>query len=79
MNKKELLDKAFNEAIVEVNVNSMEGIGIMEEIITTSMNAFATREKVEFKPEEIRATIIAGLETIKQAGDDFTLQTRIMF
>ena len=78
MSKKELLDKAFNEAVTEVNVNSMETDNITEEVLATSMRAFAEREKVDFTEDEIKATIIAGLETMKEVGKDFTYQTKMM-
>ncbi len=78
MSKKELLDKAFNEAVTEVNVNAMETDNITEEVLATSMRAFAEREKVDFTEDEIKATIIAGLETMKEVGKDFTYQTKIM-
>ena len=78
MSKKELSDKAFNEAVTEVNVNAMETDNITEEVLATSMRAFAEREKVDFTEDEIKATIIAGLETMKEVGKDFTYQTKIM-
>ena len=78
MSKKELLDKAFNEAVTEVNVNAMETDNITEEVLATSMRAFAEREKVDFTEDEIKATIIAGLETMKEVGKEFTYQTKIM-
>ena len=78
MSKKELLDKAFNEAVTEVNVNAMETDNITEEVLATSMRAFAEREKVDFTEDEIKATIIAGLETMKEVGKDFTYQTTMM-
>ena len=78
MSKKELLDKAFNEAVTEVNVNAMETDNITEEVLATSMRAFAEREKVDFTEDEIKATIISGLETMKEVGKDFTYQTKIM-
>ena len=78
MSKKELLDKAFNEAVTEVNVNAMETDNITEEVLATSMRAFAEREKVDFTEDEIKATIIAGLETMKELGKDFTYQTKMM-
>ena len=78
MSKKELLDKAFNEAVTEVNVNAMETDNITEEVLATSMRAFAEREKVDFTEDEIKATIIAGLETMKDVGKDFTYQTKMM-
>ena len=78
MSKKELLDKAFNEAVTEVNVYAMETDNITEEVLATSMRAFAEREKVDFTEDEIKATIIAGLETMKEVGKDFTYQTKMM-
>lgn len=78
MSKKELLDKAFNEAVTEVNVNAMETDNITEEVLATSMRAFSEREKVDFTEDEIKATIIAGLETMKEVGKDFTYQTKMM-
>ena len=78
MSKRELLDKAFNEAVTEVNVNAMETDNITEEVLATSMRAFAEREKVDFTEDEIKATIIAGLETMKEVGKDFTYQTKMM-
>ena len=78
MSKKELLDKAFNEAVTEVNVNAMETDNITEEVLATSMRAFAEREKVDFTEDELKATIIAGLETMKEVGKDFTYQTKMM-
>ena len=78
MSKKELLDKAFNEAVTEVNVNAMETDNITEEVLATSMRAFAEREKVDFTEDEIKATIIAGLETMKEVGKAFTYQTKMM-
>ena len=78
MSKKELLDKAFNEAVTEVNVNAMETDNITEEVLATSMRAFAEREKVDFTEDEIKATIIEGLETMKEVGKDFTYQTKMM-
>lgn len=78
MSKKELLDKAFNEAVTEVNVNAMETDNITEEVLATSMRAFAEREKVDFTEDEIKATIIAGLETMKEVGKDFTYRTKMM-
>ncbi len=78
MNKKELLDKAFNEAVTEFNVNAADGKDIIEEIVETSMKAFAEREKVDFTDDEIKATIIAGLNTMKEVGKDFTYQTKMM-
>ena len=56
----------------------MEAENITEEVLATSMRAFAEREKVDFTQDEIKATIIAGLETMKEVGKDFTYQTKMM-
>ena len=42
------------------------------------MKAYAERENVEFTDDEIRATIVAGLETIREAGKDFSYQNKMM-
>lgn len=44
MCKKELLDKAFTEAVTEVNVNMTSDKGVAFEAIETFMKAFAERE-----------------------------------
>ena len=53
MCKKELLDKAFTEAVTEVNVNMMSDKGVAFEAIETFMKAFAEREKADFTDDEI--------------------------
>lgn len=66
MCKKELLDKAFTEAVTEVNVNMTSDKGVAFEAIETFMKAFAEREKADFIDDEIKATIVAGLETFDE-------------
>ncbi len=78
MSKKEMLDKAFRDAVTEVNVNSLGDEDIIEDVLATSMRAYAEREKVDFTDEEIMATIVAGLETLKEAGKDFSYQYKMM-
>ena len=78
MSKKEMLDKAFRDAVTEINVNSIDGEDILEDVLATSMKAYAERENVEFTDDEIRATIVAGLETIRKAGKDFSYQNKLM-
>lgn len=78
MSKKEMLDKAFRDAVTVVDVNAFEGEGIIEEILATSMKAYAEKENVEFTDEEIHATIVAGLESFKAAGKDFSYQNKMM-
>ena len=73
MSKKEMLDKAFRDAVTEINVNSIDDEDILEDVLATSMKAYAERENVEF-----RATIVAGLETIREAGKDFSYQNKMM-
>ena len=62
MCKKELLDKAFTEAVTEVNVNVMSDKEVAFEAIETFMKAFAEREKADFTDDEIKA----GLETFDE-------------
>lgn len=77
MSKKELLDKAFQEGLTFVNANGASS-DVAANIIETAMKAFAERENVSFTDEEIKATIIAGLETIKKVGKDFSYQSKMM-
>ena len=72
-----MLDKAFRDAVTEINVNSIDGEDILEDVLATSMKAYAERENVEFTDDEIRATIVAGLETIRKAGKDFSYQNKM--
>ena len=76
-NKKQLLDYAFEEAVNACHLNGLAP-EVAEEVLTTGMNAYAKREGFEFTAEEVHATIVAGLETINKAGEDFTLQTKTM-
>lgn len=67
MCKKELLDKAFTEAVTELNLNIMAiDKEVASEAIETSMKAFAEREKADFTEDEIKATIVAGLDTFSE-------------
>ena len=67
MCKKELLDKAFTEAVTELNLNIMAiDKEVATEAIETSMKAFAEREKADFTEDEIKATIVAGLDTFAE-------------
>lgn len=66
MSKKELLDKAFRDAVTEVNVNMMSDKDVAYDVIEASMKAFAEREKVDFTDDEIKATIVAGLEAFEK-------------
>lgn len=45
MCKKELLDKAFTEAVTEVNVNMMSDKGVAFEAIETFMKCFCRKRK----------------------------------
>ena len=51
MSKKEMLDNAFRDAVTVVDVNAFEGEGVIEEILATSMRAYAEKENVEFTDE----------------------------
>ena len=76
-NKKQLLDFAFEEAIRTLNVFTLENT-LLKDAIFTSMMGYADRNGYEFTAEEAKATIVAGLETIKKSGADFRIQTWTM-
>ena len=46
MSKKEMLDKASRDAVTEINVNSIDDEDILEDVLATSMKAYAERENV---------------------------------
>ncbi len=75
--KKNFLDFAFEEAITSVNISSIPEEAIMDTLIT-GMHAYADRVGQTFTEEEMKATIIAGLETLKKAGTDFSFQNWTM-
>mgnify|MGYP006956067310 CR=1 FL=1 len=72
-NKKEL----FNEAISTVPYNGMDP-KTATEMVAEAMRNIAKRDYRDFTEDEIQATIIAGFETLKEAGQDFKIQTWIM-
>ena len=76
-NKKELLDNAFNEAISTVPYNGLDP-KTAEEMISEAMRNIAKRDYHDFTEDEIHATIVAGFETLKEAGQDFKIQTWTM-
>lgn len=76
-NKKQILDFAFNEAVSTLNLNSLTK-EVAEEAITTAMFGYAAREGYEFTKEEVKATIVAGLDTLAKSGDDFRIQSWTM-
>ncbi len=75
--KKQILDFAFQEALNNCHLNGMDK-ELMEDVLATSMRAYAEREGFEFTEEEIHSTIVASIETLNKAGEDFTLQTKMM-
>lgn len=75
--RKQILDFAFQEAITQCHVNGMDK-ELQEQVIETSMKAYAEREGFEFTEDEIHSTIIAGIETLKKSGKDFSFQTKMM-
>ena len=70
MCRKDLLDKAFNEATSGININSIDDIDVLVEVLATSMRAFAQREKIDFTDGEIRATILVSLEPILKLSNE---------
>lgn len=75
--KKDFLDYAFESALNSVNFNSMQD-EIAEDVIATGMKAYAADQGISFTDEEIHATIVAGIESMRAAGADFKIQTWIM-
>lgn len=75
--KKDFLDYAFESALNSVNFNAMQD-EIVEDVIATGMKAYAADQGISFTDEEIHATIVAGIESMKAAGADFKIQTWIM-
>lgn len=69
-NKKQLLDFAFEEALATCNLGDLDRENTIE-ILTTAMNGYAAREGVPFTAEEVRATIIAGLDTMTEGSSRF--------
>ena len=76
-NKKELLDNAFNEAISTVPYNGMDP-QTAAEMIKVAMENIAKRDFHDFTDDEIKATIIAGFDSLKEVGQDFKIQTWTM-
>lgn len=75
--KKDFLDYAFESALNSVNFNALQD-EIAEDVIATGMKAYAADQGISFTDEEIHATIIAGIESMKAAGKDFKIQTWMM-
>ena len=76
-NKKELLDNAFNEAISTVPYNGMDP-QTAAEMIKVAMKNIAKRDYHDFTDDEIKATIIAGFDSLQEVGQDFKFQTWTM-
>lgn len=76
-NKKELLDNAFNEAISTVPYNGMDP-QTAAEMIKVAMKNIGERDYHDFTEDEIKATIVAGFESLKEVGQDFKIQTWMM-
>lgn len=75
--KKDFLDYAFESALTSMNFNAMQD-EIAEDVIATGMKAYAADQGLTFTDEEIHATIVAGIESMKAAGSDFKIQTWTM-
>ncbi len=75
--KKDFLDYAFESALTSSNFNSLQP-EIAEDVLATGMRAYADDQGISFTDEEIHATVVAGIESLKQAGKDFTHQNWMM-
>ena len=67
--KKQLLDFAFQEALNSCRTTGMSDELLME-VLTTAMNGYSVREGVPFTAEEVEATIVAGLETMRKDNSE---------
>ena len=76
-NKKQILDFAFEEALQTMNINNMDA-ALVNDYLKTAMLGYAERNGYEFAEEDVRATIVAGLETLKKSAEDFKIQTWTM-
>ena len=68
--KKQLLDFAFQEALSSCNLGDATRETAIE-VLATAMKGYSVRENVPFTDEEIMATIIAGIETMKEGSSKF--------
>ena len=68
--QKDFLKFAFEEAINEVNPNSVDK-DVAKATIATVMKAYADREGCKFTDEEIAETIEAGLKELDKANEDY--------
>lgn len=68
--KKQLLDFAFQEALTSCNLGDATRETAIE-VLATAMKGYSVRENVPFTDEEIMATIIAGIETMKEGTSKF--------
>lgn len=76
-NKKQILDFAFEDAVQTTHINNMDA-NLVVDYIKTAMFGYAEHNGYEFTEEEVMATIVAGLESLKKSGKDFTIQTWTM-
>ena len=72
-----ILQQAFNEAISTVPYNGMDP-QTAAETIKVAMKNIAERDYHDFTDDEIKATIIAGFDSLKEVGQDFKIQTWTM-
>ena len=77
MNKKQLLDYAFEEAVNKMNAAVIDA-DLVEKFIETAMMGYAENNGYEFTKEEIHATIVAGLEELAKSGANQNFQTWTM-
>lgn len=78
MCRKDLLDKAFNEATLGINVNSIDDNNILMRALSNSMRAFSDREHADFTDNEIKATILVELEPMLKLSRELFYPSEIM-
>ncbi len=70
MTQNDFLRFAFEEAVNDLNPNSLEP-DVARETLEVGMKAYAEREGCKFTDEEIAKTIDAGLAELAKAKTDF--------
>ena len=71
MTQNDFLRFAFEEAVTDLNPNSLQA-DVAKETLKVGMKAYAEREGCKFTDEEIEKTIENGLAELNEAKADFT-------
>ena len=77
MSNAKLLEKAFNQAVNQVDISRVHP-ELNRVIIKTGMQVYADSKGVSFTSAEVDHTISHGLATLSKAGDDYRHQDWMM-